>query len=90
MKAQTRGDTSSLEFMRGRRILEVNPDHPIIKDPNIYKMMAIALGGRRGRLEDGESEAASEDNSIGSDDSSVDTVETEVVESTSVNTFLFG
>ncbi|KAJ6831342.1 heat shock protein 90-5, chloroplastic [Iris pallida] len=34
MRAQTLGDTSSLEFMRGRRILEVNPDHPIIKDLN--------------------------------------------------------
>lgn len=34
MKAQTLGDTSNLEFMRGRRILEVNPDHPIIKDLN--------------------------------------------------------
>ncbi|KAK1292327.1 Heat shock protein 81-1 [Acorus calamus] len=34
MKAQTLGDTSSLEFMRGRRILEINPDHPIIKDLN--------------------------------------------------------
>ncbi|KAI4357948.1 hypothetical protein L6164_001861 [Bauhinia variegata] len=34
MKAQALGDTSSLEFMRGRRILEVNPDHPIIKDLN--------------------------------------------------------
>ncbi|KAF2321390.1 hypothetical protein GH714_040979 [Hevea brasiliensis] len=32
MKAQALGDTSSLEFMRGRRILEINPDHPIIKD----------------------------------------------------------
>lgn len=32
MKAQTLGDTSSLEFMRGRRIFEINPDHPIIKD----------------------------------------------------------
>lgn len=32
MRAQTLGDTTSLEFMRGRRILEVNPDHPIIKD----------------------------------------------------------
>lgn len=32
MKAQTLGDTSSLEFMRGRRILEINTDHPIIKD----------------------------------------------------------
>lgn len=34
MKAQTLGDTSSLEFMRGRRIMEVNPDHPIVKDLN--------------------------------------------------------
>ncbi|URE35750.1 Heat shock protein [Musa troglodytarum] len=34
MKAQTLGDTSSLEFMRGRRILEINPEHPIIKDLN--------------------------------------------------------
>ncbi|KAL6294921.1 hypothetical protein ACE6H2_003063 [Prunus campanulata] len=32
MKAQALGDTASLEFMRGRRILEVNPDHPIVKD----------------------------------------------------------
>lgn len=92
MKAQALGDTSSLEFMRGRRILEINPDHPIIKDLNaacknspdssdatravdllyetalissgfspdspaelgnkIYEMMAMALGGRWGRLED--------------------------------------
>lgn len=35
MRAQTLGDTSSLEFMRGRRILEINPDHPIIKDLNV-------------------------------------------------------
>ncbi|XP_059648700.1 heat shock protein 90-5, chloroplastic [Cornus florida] len=34
MKAQTLGDTSTLEFMRGRRILEINPDHPIVKDLN--------------------------------------------------------
>ncbi|KAL5179453.1 Heat shock protein 90-5, chloroplastic [Glycine soja] len=32
MKAQALGDTASLEFMRGRRILEINTDHPIIKD----------------------------------------------------------
>ena len=35
MKAQTLGDTASLEFMRGRRILEINPDHPIVKDLNV-------------------------------------------------------
>ncbi|CAN1838713.1 Heat shock protein 90-5, chloroplastic [Linum perenne] len=34
MKAQALGDTSSLEFMRGRRILEVNVDHPIVQDLN--------------------------------------------------------
>lgn len=94
MKAQALGDTSSLEFMRGRRILEINPDHPIIKDLNaacknapesteatrvvdllydtaiissgftpdspaelgnkIYEMMAMAVGGRWGRVEEEE------------------------------------
>ncbi|KAJ7521076.1 hypothetical protein O6H91_19G036700 [Diphasiastrum complanatum] len=34
MKAQTLGDASQLEFMRGRRILEINPNHPIIQDLN--------------------------------------------------------
>ncbi|KAL1203692.1 Heat shock protein 90-5 [Cardamine amara subsp. amara] len=99
MKAQALGDTSSLEFMRGRRILEINPDHPIIKDLNaacknapesseatrvvdllydtaiissgftpdspaelgnkIYEMMAMAVGGRWGRVEE-EDEVADE------------------------------
>ncbi|KAM7495274.1 hypothetical protein LguiB_029883 [Lonicera macranthoides] len=31
MKAQSVGDTSSLDFMRGRRVFEINPEHPIIK-----------------------------------------------------------
>ncbi|KAM7498426.1 hypothetical protein LguiA_022840 [Lonicera macranthoides] len=31
MKAQTMGDNSSLDFMRGRRVFEINPQHPIIK-----------------------------------------------------------
>ncbi|TYH67478.1 hypothetical protein ES332_D06G190200v1 [Gossypium tomentosum] len=35
MKAKALGDTASLEFMRGGRILEINPDHPIIKDLNV-------------------------------------------------------
>ncbi|CAD5186544.1 unnamed protein product [Musa acuminata subsp. malaccensis] len=35
MKAQTLGDSSSLEFMRGRRVFEINPEHPIIKDLNV-------------------------------------------------------
>nr|VDD25999.1 unnamed protein product [Brassica oleracea] len=93
-------DTSSLEFMRGRRILEINPDHPIIKDLNaacknapesseatrvvdllydtaiipsgftpdnpaelgdkIYEMMAMAVGGRWGRVEEEESSSVGE------------------------------
>ncbi|KAK8969454.1 hypothetical protein KSP40_PGU003844 [Platanthera guangdongensis] len=32
MKAQTLGDTSSLDFMRSRRVFEINPDHPIIQN----------------------------------------------------------
>ncbi|OAY34976.1 heat shock protein 90-6, mitochondrial isoform X2 [Manihot esculenta] len=31
MKSQTVGDVSSLEFMRGRRVFEINPEHAIIK-----------------------------------------------------------
>ncbi|CAI0383545.1 unnamed protein product [Linum tenue] len=34
MKSQTMGDTSSLEFMRGRRVFEINPEHPIIRNLN--------------------------------------------------------
>ncbi|XP_010657447.1 heat shock protein 90-6, mitochondrial isoform X1 [Vitis vinifera] len=34
MKAQAVGDTSSLDFMRGRRVFEINPEHPIIKNLN--------------------------------------------------------
>ncbi|KAI4325057.1 hypothetical protein MLD38_030485 [Melastoma candidum] len=34
MKAQTVGDTASLDFMRGRRVFEINPDHPIIRNLN--------------------------------------------------------
>ncbi|KAJ6880521.1 heat shock protein 90-6 [Populus alba x Populus x berolinensis] len=32
MKSQTVGDMSSLEFMRGRRVFEINPEHAIIKN----------------------------------------------------------
>ncbi|XXG53830.1 hypothetical protein AAC387_Pa03g1859 [Persea americana] len=35
MKAQTLGDTSSLEFMRSRRVFEINPEHTIINNLNI-------------------------------------------------------
>ncbi|XP_072990409.1 heat shock protein 90-6, mitochondrial [Typha latifolia] len=34
MKAQTMGDVSSLEFMRSRRVFEINPEHQIIKNLN--------------------------------------------------------
>ncbi|EOA32302.1 hypothetical protein CARUB_v10015564mg [Capsella rubella] len=34
MKAQSTGDTTSLEFMKGRRVFEINPDHSIIKSIN--------------------------------------------------------
>ncbi|EOA25349.1 hypothetical protein CARUB_v10018672mg [Capsella rubella] len=117
MKAQALGDTSSLEFMRGRRILEINPDHPIIKDLNaacknapdsseatrvvdllydtaiissgftpdspaelgnkIYEMMAMAVGGRWGRVEEEEESATVNE---GDDKSG----ETEVVEPSEV------
>ncbi|XP_073137695.1 heat shock protein 90-5, chloroplastic [Henckelia pumila] len=125
MRAQALGDTSSLEFMRGRRILEINPEHPIIKDLNaacknapdstdakraiellydtalissgftpdspaelgnkIYEMMAMALGGRWGRLEDDSAEAI-EDDISGVDVGSSGAVETEVVEPSEVRT----
>ncbi|KAL1367657.1 hypothetical protein AAHE18_02G067600 [Arachis hypogaea] len=32
MKAQSMGDASSLDFMRSRRVFEINPDHPIIRN----------------------------------------------------------
>ena len=35
MKAQSAGDTTSLEFMKGRRVFEINPDHSIIKNINV-------------------------------------------------------
>ena len=41
MKAQTMGDTSSLEFMRGRRVFEINPQHPIIKDLNVWSIWRV-------------------------------------------------
>ncbi|CAH8383376.1 unnamed protein product [Eruca vesicaria subsp. sativa] len=107
MKAQALGDTSSLEFMKGRRILEINPDHPIIKDLNaacknapesseatrvvdllydtaiissgftpdspaelgnkIYEMMAMAVGGRWGRVEEEVAEEGSSSVNEGDD-----------------------
>uniref|UniRef100_A0A7N0TEL5 Heat shock protein 90 n=1 Tax=Kalanchoe fedtschenkoi TaxID=63787 RepID=A0A7N0TEL5_KALFE len=34
MKSQNMGDTASLEFMKGRRVFEINPGHPIIQNLN--------------------------------------------------------
>ncbi|KAH6796059.1 hypothetical protein C2S51_037045 [Perilla frutescens var. frutescens] len=34
MKAQNVGDASAFDFMKGRRVLEINPEHPIIKSLN--------------------------------------------------------
>lgn len=34
MKAQAAGDPSSLQFMRARRVFEINPEHPIIQNLN--------------------------------------------------------
>ncbi|KAL3501557.1 hypothetical protein ACH5RR_036006 [Cinchona calisaya] len=124
MRAQTLGDTASLEFMRGRRILEINPKHPIIKDLNaacknapdsndakrvvellydtalissgftpdspaelgnkIYEMMAMAVGGRWGRLEEGEAESG--EDSTESEKSSADASEPQVIEPSEVRT----
>uniref|UniRef100_A0A0A9E0Q9 Endoplasmin n=1 Tax=Arundo donax TaxID=35708 RepID=A0A0A9E0Q9_ARUDO len=124
MKAQTLGDTSSLEFMRGRRIFEINPEHPIIMDLSaacknepesteakravellyetalvssgytpdspaelggkIYEMMTIALGGRWGRLDTEEAEAAASEASVEADSS--EGAGTEVVEPSEVRT----
>ena len=40
MKAQSVGDTSSLDFMKSRRVFEVNPEHPIIKNLDVRKSIA--------------------------------------------------
>lgn len=38
MKAQAVGNSSSMDFMRGRRVFEINPEHPIIRTlDNAYK-----------------------------------------------------
>ena len=31
MRSQALGDARAAEMMRGRRIMEINPDHPIVK-----------------------------------------------------------
>nr|WNT99866.1 heat shock protein 90kDa beta [Gymnema sylvestre] len=124
MRAQTLGDTSSLEFMRGRRILEINPDHPIVKDLNaacknapdntdakrvvellydtalissgytpdspaelgnkIYEMMAMAVGGRWGRLQQEEEEDESQGDTTETDSSSAEGSNAQVIEPSEV------
>lgn len=56
------------------------PDSPAELGNKIYEMMAIALGGRWGRLEDTETEAPADDSS------SSEVSETEVVEPSEVRT----
>lgn len=50
MKAQTLGDTSSLEFMRGRRIMEINADHPIVKDLHVSLFSWVSSRGMKEKL----------------------------------------
>jgi len=35
------GDTSSLDFMRSRKVFEINPDHEIIKGLNVSSQHAV-------------------------------------------------
>jgi heat shock protein beta len=41
MKAQSTGDTISLDYMKGRRVFEINPDHSIIKNINVKSPFII-------------------------------------------------
>lgn len=45
MKAQTVGDPSSLEFMRSRRVFEINPEHPIIKSLSVWLLVELQNSG---------------------------------------------
>lgn len=58
------------------------PDSPAELGNKIYEMMAMALGGRWGRLEEGESEASTE----ASTESDASSVEAQVVEPSEVRT----
>ena len=35
------GDTSSLDFMRSRKVFEINPEHEIIKALNVSSQPAV-------------------------------------------------
>lgn len=34
MKTQTMGDNRAMEYMKGKKIMEINPDHPMVKGLN--------------------------------------------------------
>lgn len=60
------------------------PDSPADLGNKIYEMMAMALGGRWGRLED--EEAADGTNAAESDANAAEAVEAQVVEASEVRT----
>jgi heat shock protein 90kDa beta len=37
------GDTSSLDFMRSRKVFEINPEHEIIKGLNVSTCLPLTL-----------------------------------------------
>jgi hypothetical protein len=41
MRAQSMGDSSSLDFMRSRKVFEINPEHEIIKGLNVSSQPAF-------------------------------------------------
>jgi heat shock protein beta len=44
MKAQAMGaDPQQMEYMRGRKILEINPNHPIIKDLDVSTSIPLEI-----------------------------------------------
>lgn len=62
------------------------PDSPSDLGNKIYEMMAIALGGRWGRAEEDASEAESDEDEGGTESTSEEFTEAEVVEPSEVRT----
>lgn len=62
------------------------PESPAELGNKIYEMMAMAVGGRWGRMEENEEENESQENETETDSSSADGSETEVVEPSEVRT----
>ena len=60
------------------------PDSPAELGNKIYEMMAMALGGRWGRLEEESGEAAADDGAAESDAGAGEAVQAEVVEPSEV------